>query len=66
MECRNSTMSAKNVDTTFVATVHFGWLLRDFFTALIPSVSYRSECLCIMTSHQVIRGRSCLREIQLP
>ena len=50
-------MKAKNVVITFVATVRFGWLSRDFFTAF--------ECLCIMTLHQVTRGKSCLGRVQL-
>ena len=31
----NVRMRAINVVITFVATVRFGWLLRDFFTAFI-------------------------------
>ena len=30
-------MEAKNVVITFIATVRFGWLSRDFLTAFIPS-----------------------------
>ena len=32
----NVRMRVKNVAITFVATVRFGWLSRDFFTAFIP------------------------------
>ena len=33
----NVRVRAKNIVITFVATVLFGWLSRDFFTAYIPS-----------------------------
>ena len=33
----NVKMSAKIFVITFTATVRFGWMPRDFFTAFIPS-----------------------------
>ena len=42
----NVRVSAKNIVITFVATVCFGWLSRNFFTAFIPSALGMLVILC--------------------